>query len=174
MSAVSPEVTANVKSPANECQLASGYLLRMDVFDIRRRNLAALIRSFEAQGLKKRKEQAQRLGMSSSFLSQLLKGKRMGDEVARGIEFDAFQAHGWMDRDHGDPLEGEALPVVTATDIRTPPTVETLMAALAPRLRGSTPYIRSQVGKMLMDYATSPDDGEEIAQAIQRILEPDA
>jgi len=98
----------------------------------------------------------------------------MGDEVARGIEIDAFQPHGWMDRDHGSSVGEIAADSIIASEMIRPPTVDSLMSALAPRLLAATPYIRSQVGKMLMDYATSPDDNKEIANAIQRLLEPDA
>jgi hypothetical protein len=73
----------------------------MDVFGIRHANLMSLLQELEGRGVTKRKDQAQALGgLGSSFLSQLKGGKKMGQDVARGIEEAIGREHGWMDQLH--------------------------------------------------------------------------
>lgn len=75
----------------------------MDVTAIRHSNLLALVEALNKRGIIKRMDQAQALGgLGSSFLSQLVGGKKMGDDVARKIEAAAEKPHGWLDRVHGD------------------------------------------------------------------------
>lgn len=78
----------------------------MDIFAIRHRNLLALL---PREGDGTLTAFAQRAGgMSRSFLSQLKGGKRMGDEVARGLENALALEHGWMDRE-GEQLQNAPL-----------------------------------------------------------------
>lgn len=90
-----------VKLGANQWHLANSYAAHMDVITTRLNNLRALVARAEQRGQSK-KEAALGLDMSPSFLSQLLGGKKMGDDVARKIEAAATLPHGWMDTPHSD------------------------------------------------------------------------
>lgn len=68
----------------------------MDVIAIRKHNLTRLVDEILATG-KNKKTTAIALDMSASFLSQLLGGKKMGDDVARKIENARGLPRGWMD-----------------------------------------------------------------------------
>lgn len=70
----------------------------MDAAAIRWANLKEAVRRLEARtpGIR-RKDVAIALDLSPSFLSQLLAGKKMGDDVARKIEAAQALSHGWMD-----------------------------------------------------------------------------
>ena len=58
----------------------------MDVYEIRTRNLLALVAANRASG-RKDKDFAQRAGgLVPSHLSQLKAGKKMGDDIARSID----------------------------------------------------------------------------------------
>lgn len=139
----------------------------MDVIETRHTNLLALIRALELKGITKRKDQAQRLGgLGSSYLSQLIRGKKMGEDVARKIEGEAGQARGWMDQNHSS-LAQDSLPTVV-----DPPTIEGLMEEMRPRLQRAPPHIRDLIGQSLLRYANHPEDGRSIAQAILALLEP--
>lgn len=70
----------------------------MDIFDIRLANLQELVQLLhEAHPNALKKDHALKLDMSASYLSQLLGGKRMGEDVARKIEDSLELPHGWMD-----------------------------------------------------------------------------
>lgn len=72
--------------------------MHMDIFEVRHQNLRHVLSELERSGSPRAIDQAQRLGgMSTSFLSQLKGGKRMGGEVARKIEAALGKPHGWMD-----------------------------------------------------------------------------
>jgi hypothetical protein len=94
----SPRLNPGVKPPAKQPHLAGGYAAAMDVSFTRLRNLALLVEQIEhsAPG-KRKKDVALDLDMSASFLSQLLGGKKMGDDVARKIEAARSLPRGWMD-----------------------------------------------------------------------------
>ncbi|WHL17661.1 S24 family peptidase [Stenotrophomonas acidaminiphila] len=81
----------------------------MDIGEIRHRNFQALIASLERAGATTRAAQGARLGgfLSASYVSQLLGGKYMGDEVARKISEALGHERGWMDRPQW-PDEGAA------------------------------------------------------------------
>jgi hypothetical protein len=68
----------------------------MDIQAIRHQNLDLLVSRLRSEGTQKNAALA--LDMSASFLSQLIGGKKMGDEVARKIEAAQTLPHGWMDR----------------------------------------------------------------------------
>ncbi|AJQ86221.1 S24 family peptidase [Xanthomonas oryzae pv. oryzicola] len=89
----------------------------MDIAAIRLNNLRLVIDHLIEQGCRTRKDQAQRLGdfMSSSYLSQLLSGKPIGNEVARKISLVMERDAGWMDRPH-TPIQ-EANSTVLAPEI---------------------------------------------------------
>jgi len=69
----------------------------MDVSAIRLANLKSLVGARMEKGATKKGVSVE-LDMSASFLSQLLAGKRMGDDLARKIESTLNLPHGWMDR----------------------------------------------------------------------------
>lgn len=72
----------------------------MDIAEIRHRNFQHLIRMLEGRGVTKRRDQGAQLGgfLSASYVSQLLGGKYMGDEVAKKISTALGHDYGWMDR----------------------------------------------------------------------------
>lgn len=81
----------------------------MDVYATRLENLHRLVHRMQERNPELRKKHiALQLDMSPSFLSQLLGGKRMGDDVARKIELAAKLPHGAMDHPIG--LDVDATP----------------------------------------------------------------
>lgn len=72
----------------------------MDIAEIRTRNFKALIAGLEARGITRRRDQGAKLGgfLSASYVSQLLAGKYIGDDVAKKISLAVGSDHGWMDR----------------------------------------------------------------------------
>ena len=77
----------------------------MDVTSIRQANLKTLVADLTAR-LGTKKLAALALDLGASYQSQLLAGKKMGDDVARKIEAAQGLPHGWMDQQHsrvGEP-----------------------------------------------------------------------
>lgn len=139
---------------------ANDYPPTVDVIEIRHRNLRALVRTLEDRGVRLRKDQAQALGgLGSSFLSQLLRGKKMGEDVARKIEAAMSRSHGWMDRSPG--TEGVAAGVQSIDD---------MLAWLSDRLCGASPGVRGAVGELLLGFATHPPDRPRLAEALRALL----
>jgi len=103
----------------------------MDVAAIRHENLRLLIQEIRQRNPRwLQKDIASALGMSASYLSQLVGGKKMGDDVARKIEAERHLAHGWMDRLQATPRgvgESDAPPYLSRP-LRIDP--ETIAAAL--------------------------------------------
>lgn len=84
---------------AKPASLAQGYAASMDVIAIRQRNLQFLVDQLAAKSPGRlQKDVAVDLDLSASFLSQLVGGKKMGDDVARKIESATHLPHGWMDQ----------------------------------------------------------------------------
>lgn len=105
----SPRLNHFVKSPTNHTALAARYAFAMDVAATRLYNLRLLVTQL-TQGGGTKKQAAHELDMSGSFLSQLLGGKKMGDDVARKIEVAQGLDRGWMDHrqwEEGAPTLGE-------------------------------------------------------------------
>lgn len=75
----------------------ANYDPSMDVTEIRHKNLQHLEGQLKAR-LGTQKAVAIALDMSPSFLSQLLGGKKLGDDVARKVEHAQDLVRGWMDR----------------------------------------------------------------------------
>lgn len=76
----------------------------MDIGEIRHRNFRHLISALEGRGITKRRDQGAQLGgfLSPSYVSQLLGGKHMGDDVAKKISTALSKDSGWMDRPQWD------------------------------------------------------------------------
>ena len=76
----------------------------MDISEIRHRNFQYVIAQLEKVGIRKRRDQGAKLGgfMSASFVSQLIAGKYIGDDVARKISQALGQHKGWMDQPQWD------------------------------------------------------------------------
>ena len=72
----------------------------MNISEIRHRNFQYVIAKLEHMGITKRRDQGARLGgfLSASFVSQLLGGKYIGDDVARKICAALGQPSGWLDQ----------------------------------------------------------------------------
>lgn len=100
----------------------------MDVIATRLRNLTTLAETLLERMTQK--EAAHELGLSASYLSQLLSGKKMGDQVARKLEAAQSLPHGWMDQMHdGDAMRvGETARPYGSQQLRLDP--ETISAAL--------------------------------------------
>lgn len=95
----------------------------MDIGEIRHRNFTALIEGLERSGIKRRGDQGARLGgfLSASYVSQLLGGKHMGDDVARKISEAMGHDRGWMDRPQWDgaiTVDAVAPPATPSTYVR--------------------------------------------------------
>lgn len=74
----------------------------MDIKGIRRENLRRLRKKDENQ-----REQADRLGISPAYLSQIMTGHRdLGEKVAREIEVQIGLPPFWLDQPHGRTDEG--------------------------------------------------------------------
>ena len=101
----------------------------MDVTAIRHQNLIRLVEELKARHPGwMQKDIAAELGLGASFLSQLVRGKKMGDDVARKIEAARYLAHGWMDRLHTTPGVAESVDGSASRPLRIDP--ETIAAAL--------------------------------------------
>ena len=106
----------------------------MDVAAIRLANLKHLIDLLEKQppAGRLRKDIAVDLDLSGSFLSQLVGGKKMGDDVARKIEQARRLPHGWMDQpqwpDGTHVQDADALPYGASHPLRIDP--DTIAAAI--------------------------------------------
>ena len=76
----------------------------MDIREIRHRNFQFVITKLERSGITKRRDQGARLGgfLSASYVSQLLAGKYIGDDVARKICYALGQPSGWLDQPQWD------------------------------------------------------------------------
>jgi hypothetical protein len=68
--------------------------------EIRRANLATVLRELEADGVSSLREQADILGTSERVVEAILKGNSMDDALAREIEWSAHKPVYWMDEDH--------------------------------------------------------------------------
>lgn len=85
----------------------------MDVYEIRNRNLLWLLAANKASG-QLDKDFGQRAGgIGPAHLSQLKGGKRMGDDIARGIDSGLGKPPGWMDTPQWD---GAPIPTVGQPD----------------------------------------------------------
>lgn len=99
MTVFSHELNLSVKPIAKHSWLAGNYALPMDIFEIRHRNLLAILEALEARGVTKNKDQAQQIGaLGASYLSQLKAGKKLGEDTARKIEAATRRPNGWMDQ----------------------------------------------------------------------------
>lgn len=109
MTAFSHELNTTVKLSANRSELADSYAFGMDIFEIRHRNLGALLQSLEDRGITKNRDQAQQVGaLGASYLSQLKGGKKIGEGTARKIEVAMRRPVGWMDQPQWEPVEETA------------------------------------------------------------------
>lgn len=103
----------------------------MDIFEIRRLNLAALVSRLGGNG-RKQKEIAADLDLGASHLSQLMAGKRIGEDVARKIEVARSLPLGWMDQiqvaEHGLHVAEDRADYGRPNALRIDP--ETIAAAL--------------------------------------------
>ncbi len=93
----------------------------MDIREIRSRNFRHLVDALEEKGIKGRRDQGAQLGgfLSPSYVSQLLGGKYIGDDVAKKISQALGKDHGWMDRPQWSE-DGEAS-VSPIPENETPP-----------------------------------------------------
>jgi transcriptional regulator with XRE-family HTH domain len=106
MPVFSPQLNRPVKSAAKPLEVAASYAPQMDVTSTRLANLKLLASRLRRRGHLTNKQIAVELDMSASFFSQLLGGKKMGDDVARKLEIAQALQHGWMDVQH--PLKNPA------------------------------------------------------------------
>jgi len=93
----------------------------MDIKEIRTRNFRHLISALEARGVTRRRDQGAQLGgfMSASYVSQLLGGKYIGDDVAKKISAALAKDSGWMDRPQWGDEDGQAVSPIPENE--TPP-----------------------------------------------------
>jgi hypothetical protein len=68
--------------------------------EIRRANLATVLRELEADGVSSLREQADILGTSERVVEAILKGNSMDDALAREIEWSVHKPVYWVDEDH--------------------------------------------------------------------------
>lgn len=91
----------------------------MDVRDIRRRNLAALVTKHGGN-----KALADATGTDPAYISQLLSPRikaNLGHELARRIESRLQLPAGWMDQPHDVPPQANEKPAAYAVEIATTP-----------------------------------------------------
>lgn len=99
----SPQLNPHVKPAAKHGGLAGSYPLPMDVSAIRLANLRAITERLMRPATRGGEPRTKRavatdLDLAASYLSQLLGGKRMGDDVARKLESRLGLPFGSMDR----------------------------------------------------------------------------
>lgn len=81
-----------------------------DIFEIRRKNLQAVLKMKVITKLNRELDRAEKLGMSKSMWSQVRTPTyRMGEEMARGIERVLGLDENWMDNVHGDRAPSQAV-----------------------------------------------------------------
>lgn len=118
-----------VNPTAKQVALAGGYAPRMDVFDIRTENLRLVVHEItKRRPGRLQKDLAGDLGLSPSYLSQLMTGKKMGEDVARKIESSRHLAHGWMDHRQAVPAVKDPHAIYGSHSMRIDP--DTIAAAL--------------------------------------------
>lgn len=124
----------------------------MDIAEIRLRNLKALVGHVQARspGIL-RKDVALALDLSPSFLSQLMGGKKMGDDVARKIEAAQRLRHGWMD---SPQWSGET----RIKDHSAPDYVSHSMRTDAATLAASTRLVRLACESLEVDFDPEDED----------------
>ena len=159
----SRQLNIKVKLPAKQRHLAASYAAAMDVSATRLANLRTLVRDLTARGRTK-KLAAVDLDMSASYLSQLLGGKKMGDDVARKLEAAQGLPYGWMDQAHSSLNEPEA-PNSVSQPLRIDP--ETIAAAL--RLIRLTYQNLQKVGLVVED-PNNEEDGTAVAFAYEYLF----
>ncbi|WP_372484150.1 S24 family peptidase [Stenotrophomonas sepilia] len=93
----------------------------MDIKEIRTRNFRHLISALEGRGVTRRRDQGAQLGgfLSASYVSQLLGGKYIGDDVAKKISAALNKDSGWMDRPQWGDDDGQAISPIPENE--TPP-----------------------------------------------------
>jgi hypothetical protein len=143
-----------VKPPAKPRWLAGGYAAAMDAISARLANLKALVATL-SEGGRTQKSVAIDLDLAPSYLSQLLGGKKMGDDVARKIESLRRLPHGWMDQVHAAGGIGES-PAVYSQSTRIDP--ETIAAALK--------LVRLSFENLDLEF-DSEDDGRPLSFAYE-------
>ena len=154
MGRFSHALKSSVKLPAKPFPMGGRYAFRMDdIYEIRRKNLAALLTSPALGGLSQ-KEQAIALDQSPSMLSQLKAGKRIGDDVARKIEAAQKKPANWLDNTHRQ-------------------------ASQPARLEAGTLKSAIQLAKRTVEALTGKDDfdpeedADLLAQAVNAVLAED-
>ena len=83
--------------------MASEYALRMDIYEIRRRNFARILALPRVARLRLEKDRAAFFGLSGSMWSQLRNpAYRIGDPLARRLEATLDLPTAWMDVDQAE------------------------------------------------------------------------
>lgn len=154
MGRFSHALNSAVKLSAKPFPMGGRYAFQMDdIYEIRRKNLSALLASPALGGLSQ-KEQAIALDQSPSMLSQLKAGKRIGDDVARKIEAAQKKPANWMDNTHRQ-------------------------ASQPARLEAATMAAAIQLAKRTVEALTGTDDfdpeedADLLAQAVNAVLAED-
>lgn len=127
----------------------------MDVYEIRHKNLLWLLAANKASG-HLAKDFGQRAGgIVPAHLSQLKAGKRMGDDIARGIDAGLGKPAGWMDSPQWD---GAPAPTTERPDS---------FALVVEALAHSQTYLAQALA------ATIPTAARELLGAIDNTMPPE-
>lgn len=140
----------------------------MDALSARLANLKSLVAALTANGRPQRNA-AIDLNLSPSYLSQLVGGKKMGDDVARKIEATRGLPNGWMDQVHRTGAEERSADYLVSQPTRIQ--AETIAAALK--------LLRLCFANLDLEF-NNEEDGiplayayEYLAQRGERIVTPD-
>lgn len=125
----------------------------MDIGGIRLGNLKYLVKSLQGAALSRRQRDiALDLDISASYLSQLLGGKKMGDDVARKLEAVRNLPRGWMDQRQWpeNGIKESAAPAYTAP----------LVIGISPQLLAAAHQLVRRAGEALaLQFNPETEDG---------------
>ncbi len=106
-----------------------GFNFRMDIKQIRRGNMLALIEREPSKAAFARK-----VGTDPAYISQILSTKtkaEVGNDLARAIEAAYELPHGWMDQEHGRVADSPVEPdLIAAWGLLTPSEKGDLLATI--------------------------------------------
>jgi hypothetical protein len=156
----SPELNPTVKLGAKPQELAAGYASGMDIFAIRRANFLDLAAGLMKKDGALKKDAAAKLDMGASYFSQLLNGKKIGEDVARKVEISLGLPFGYMDKVHEPKHQVREEPAIYAShDLRVDPEI----------ISGSLKLIRLTFANLGLEF-DNEEDGVPLAFAYEYLL----
>jgi hypothetical protein len=132
----------------------------MDIFAIRRANFLDLAAGLMKKDGALKKDAAAKLDMGASYFSQLLNGKKIGEDVARKVEISLGLPFGYMDKVHEPKHQvREETAIYASQDLRVDPEI----------ISGSLKLIRLTFANLGLEF-DNEEDGVPLAFAYEYLL----